>query len=245
MRSSVDTRRITDHIPPEDSLREKSVPVLLLVRKLCNALTTENIVYCHWKSNDVLERSASGDNDLDLLVGRADVRRFAELTSRLGFKQAVAPAEKQMPAVRGLDEVAWNRFFLRESLHALRTDPARIVRLAGIKLGRMWNPVPNVDRYGSGAVRAVSAVWTIPTFVLALIGAALLIRGSAPEGWRIAVLLLLPALYLSALHSLFVGSVRYRLGAVPMLEMLAAYALVVLVDRVRKRLATEGYARAV
>ncbi len=153
-------------------------------------------------------------------------------------------AIKQMPAVRGLDEVAWNRFFLRESLHALRADPARIVRLAGVKLGRMWNPVPNVDTYGSGAVRAVSAVWTIPTFVLALIGAALLIRGSAPEGWRIAVFLLLPALYLSALHSLFVGSVRYRLGAVPMLEMLAAYALVVLVDRGRKRLAAEGYARA-
>ena len=46
-----------------------------------------------------------------------------------------------------------------------------------------------------------------------------------------AWLLLLPALYISALHTLFVGSVRYRLPAMPMLEMLAAFALVALFDR--------------
>ena len=47
--------------------------------------------------------------------------------------------------------------------------------------------------------------------------------------------LLLPALYLSALHNLFVGSVRYRLSAMPMLEVLAAVALIALVDWVRGR----------
>jgi hypothetical protein len=86
-----------------------SFSVLPLIRKLCNVLVAENIAYCHWKSNNVLERSASGDNDLDLLVSRADVPRFTELLYRLGFKQAKAPAEKQMPGVLdyyGYDEEA-------------------------------------------------------------------------------------------------------------------------------------------
>jgi len=46
------------------------------------------------------------------------------------------------------------------------------------------------------------------------------------------VLLLLPAVYFSALHALFVGSVRYRLAAMPMIEVLAAFAVVALVERV-------------
>jgi len=88
-----------NHVPSEDSLRKESFSVLPLIQKLCNDLATQKIAYCHWKSNHVLERSASGDNDLDLLVSRADGPRFAELLYRLGFKQAKAPAIKQMPGV--------------------------------------------------------------------------------------------------------------------------------------------------
>jgi hypothetical protein len=84
-------------------------PALDLIAKLCQALEEEDIAYCHWKSNNALERSASGDNDLDLLVSRADVSRFTELLHRLRFKQAKAPAEKQMASVfnyYGYDEQA-------------------------------------------------------------------------------------------------------------------------------------------
>lgn len=74
-------------------------PALNLIFKLCQALAEEEITYCHWKSNNALDRSANGDNDLDLLVKRADGPRFAELLDRLGFRQALAPADKQMPGV--------------------------------------------------------------------------------------------------------------------------------------------------
>jgi thymidylate kinase len=83
--------------------------VLQLIYQLCQALAEEDITYCHWKSNDVIERSASGDNDLDLLISRADVTRFSELLFRLGFKQGKAPPEKQIPGVQdffGYDEEA-------------------------------------------------------------------------------------------------------------------------------------------
>ena len=59
-----------------------------LVVRLCRGLTDERIRYCHWKSNEAIARSASGDNDLDLLVDRADADRFGAVLHRLGFKQA-------------------------------------------------------------------------------------------------------------------------------------------------------------
>ena len=99
MDKSVDTRLIIHDVPRQGILREESSAVLPLIQKLCNVLSKENIAYCHWKSNDVLERSASGDNDLDLLVDRADAQRFSAILSNLGFKEAQAPPEKSMPGV--------------------------------------------------------------------------------------------------------------------------------------------------
>lgn len=142
---------------------------------------------------------------------------------------------KQMPAVRGLSETQWNRYFLSQSFEAIRADPARVIRLAGIKLSRMWNPFPNAQGYKSGLAGAVSPVWMLPVCGLALVGLVLLPVTHGRSGLRIAFFMLLPAVYLSGVHSLFVGSVRYRLGAMPMLEILAAFAVVKLLDRVHRR----------
>jgi thymidylate kinase len=75
------------------------VPVLSLIRKLCTMLEAEEIVYCHWKSNAALERSASGDNDLDLLVDRGSAQRFTEILWRCGFKEARTTSDCQLPGV--------------------------------------------------------------------------------------------------------------------------------------------------
>lgn len=74
-------------------------PTLNRIYKLCKTLAGEHITYCHWKSNAALDRSASGDNDLDLLIGRADVQRFTEILYRLGFKEARPRPERELPGV--------------------------------------------------------------------------------------------------------------------------------------------------
>jgi hypothetical protein len=140
-----------------------------------------------------------------------------------------------MDAVRGLDEVAWNAYFLSESAKAVGDDPVRIIRLAWTKLLRLWNPFPNVESYQSSFVRLVSALWAIPTFALAIVGMLLLPKIEGAAGGRTVLFLVLPALYVSALHALFVGSVRYRLTVMPMLEILAAFALVAVLSRGRRR----------
>jgi hypothetical protein len=138
-----------------------------------------------------------------------------------------------MEAVRNLTETQWNQYFLDESLEAIRCDPVRVIKLAGTKLARMWNPIPNADTYQSGLVRAVSVLWMCPVLLFSCVGVWNLIAHGR-LGSRVAVFLLLPALYLSAAHSLFVGSVRYRLGAMPMIEMLAAVGLLAVFDHLRR-----------
>lgn len=145
---------------------------------------------------------------------------------------------KRMPAVRELDETTWNRYFLTESFRTMREDPPRILRLALVKIGRTWNPVPNVETYRSPLPLVVSALWTLFTFAFAVIGAIILSVADGRSGQRLVVFLLLPALYFTALHSLFVGSVRYRLPALPMLGILAAVGLSVMLGQ-----ATEWWAR--
>lgn len=72
---------------------------LPLVRRLCTALDTEAIRYCHWKSNAAIDRTASGDNDLDLLIDRKDCERFTAIVSALGFKTAGHEGEAHLPGV--------------------------------------------------------------------------------------------------------------------------------------------------
>ena len=165
------------------------------------------------------------------------------LTHRLGISlydgvgpQATGAGDlgdiKAMPAVAGLDEVAWNEWFLDASWEAMRDDPGRICRLAGVKLARTWSPILHAQEYGSTAIRVIFAVWSLPLFALVVVGIILMLRSRR----AIACLgLLLPALYLSALHCLFVGSIRYRVGAIPMLAVLAAVAAVALWNRVGAR----------
>ncbi len=138
---------------------------------------------------------------------------------------------QQMPAVERLHEVAWNRYFLRESLKSIASDPGRIVGLAGRKLARTWNPFPNVETYQLPLVRALSAVWMLTLYFLVAVGSIVQVRKHGAAGTERLLFLLIPAMYFSALHSLFVGSVRYRLAAIPMLEILAAAGLIVLFSR--------------
>lgn len=81
-------------VAPEDT-----VVALGLVARLCAALEVEQVTYCHWKSNEAIHRSMTGDNDLDLLVARPDRDRFLQVLSRLGFKAAVLPGPRDVPAV--------------------------------------------------------------------------------------------------------------------------------------------------
>ena len=99
----------TQEVFPPTGNRIEQTHALFLVAKLCETLRAASIDYCHWKSNAALDRSASGDNDLDLLVGRGDAGRFLEILCGLGFREAQVPQEERLPGIRdfyGYDEAS-------------------------------------------------------------------------------------------------------------------------------------------
>jgi thymidylate kinase len=59
-----------------------------LSRRMIDKLKEQNIKYCHWKSNMLLNDALAGYDDLDLLVDREDINKFETAILSLGFKEA-------------------------------------------------------------------------------------------------------------------------------------------------------------
>lgn len=81
--------------------------VIDLVARLASRLDEAGVEYCHWKSNEAIDRSLSGENDLDLLVSRKDAARFAAVLHELGFTTARPGSDRLLPGIidyLGLDE---------------------------------------------------------------------------------------------------------------------------------------------
>jgi len=117
-------------------------------------------------------------------------------------------------------ELAWDRYFADQSYEAIRKDPLRIIKLMPIKLARTWNPLPNAGDLQSQAVRVLFGLWCVPLYVLAIGGI-----WSIRRNGMVLAGLLIPAVCISLTHSVYIGSLRYRLGAVPTLAILAALGL--------------------
>src|SRR5690606_27623117 len=93
----------------------------------------------------------------------------------------------------------------------------KVARLAAIKFVRMWNIVPNEDSYRNGWLWLVIPLTYAPLIGCALFGAARYATRSAP-----LALTVLPAIYLTLIHMVFVSSIRYREPAMAPLTVLAA-----------------------
>ena len=142
-----------------------------------------------------------------------------------GFRPGATGASEQsfvsaMPELRKMNELQRDAYFRKLSASAIADDPRRAVRLAFIKAGRTWSPIPLSKQFSSGLYMAVGLLYTVPLFIFAAVG---IFWSRLPT--RARLLLIAPALVITAMHAISVGSMRYRLPAEPMLCVLAAGAL--------------------
>ncbi|MBI5762006.1 MAG: hypothetical protein HZA51_00625 [Planctomycetes bacterium] len=107
-----------------------------------------------------------------------------------------------------------------------KQNPGRVLSLAWTKFCRTWSITINASDYSSVAYKLVGWLTVAPVFALAIAGVVMLRRNVAT-----LALLLAPAAYFTILHMIFVGSVRYRMPAMPFVFILAAFALSRLFDR--------------
>ena len=100
----------------------------------------------------------------------------------------------------------------------IRQNPLRAIKLTIKKIARIWSPVPlSADASRSTLVVLVSAIYSVPLF--ALTAAGLFLRKLSAQA---KVYLLVPAIYLTVIHALSVGSLRYRLPADVSMAVVAA-----------------------
>jgi 4-amino-4-deoxy-L-arabinose transferase-like glycosyltransferase len=155
------------------------------------------------------------------------------LTTRLGISlydgvhpQATGASDLGDLKSTGQDEVVWNREFKAKSWRHIRTEPGRMIRLAGRKFARTWNLWPNAEGYRGPWIKMVLGTWTALILLTAAWGVKTM-RGAPAT----IMCLLLPAIYFTSLHMVFVGSVRYRLPAMPMIIVLSAVGIAAILDR--------------
>jgi len=176
---------------------------------VCYAAVLVPAAYRKWRLvGDVVPvRTGSGASLLEAVGPWAD--------GGPGFERIVWP---EYPP--GANELERDRINRAEAIRYIMQDPARFVRLAGVKFLRTWNIRMNEPRFRRWPYDVLAMAGSLPIYLLAAVG---LWRHRRSVGrWYI---LLAPAIYISVLHMIFVGSVRYRYPAMPALMVLAAGAL--------------------
>ncbi len=102
---------------------------------------------------------------------------------------------------------------------AIRKHPWRVGRLAFIKLGRTWSPWLHAKGFRNPAVNVLLTFWYLVQYLFAIVG---LWHLWLHRRNTLLAVTLIPILYLTAMHALFLGSVRYRVPLIPLLCFLAA-----------------------
>jgi 4-amino-4-deoxy-L-arabinose transferase-like glycosyltransferase len=144
------------------------------------------------------------------------------ITAYDGFNDDATGASDQRFASRisGLSETTElqrDAFFSDEAQRWIRHHPRRAMELTVNKIARTWSPIPLSAEYGKPFYRWIGGLYAVPFDLLILLG---VFYGPLPRS--VKVYLLIPAIYLTAVHAMTVGSLRYRLPAEPLLAIVAA-----------------------
>lgn len=138
----------------------------------------------------------------------------------------------------GMQRVVWPEFaenagelerdrLCRQTVYEwIREHPWRSLELGLAKLRRTWSVTLHAPGYQGGMFDKIAWASVAPIYALALAGAIVLRRRTA-----LLYALLAPAIFVTVVHCVFVGSVRYRVPAMPGLFVLAATAVVAVIPK--------------
>jgi 4-amino-4-deoxy-L-arabinose transferase-like glycosyltransferase len=130
----------------------------------------------------------------------------------------------------GMSEYDNDVHYRRRAWDFVRSHPLRAIELAVIKMGRYCNPIPNAEQFGHWAIRLVVGLFEAPVLLLAAVG----LWKSRSTVWR-WLPAAAPVLYFALVHTVFIGSLRYRLPAEYALLVLTAVGCRCLFQRCKQQ----------
>lgn len=176
---------------------------------------------------DGLHEGASGGSDENMeFVNRfiaeqrlADAQWAAERQTA----QAEGGAENRRAQLweRSTFEYRLNARMQAAAIQWARKNIYGAIRLGLIKFGRTWSLWPSAGEFGSTRLRLLLTISCLGVLISAAVGVWLLRRQAV---WLV-VLCVMPTVYFTLLHMVFVGSIRYREPAMLVLTALAGCAI--------------------
>jgi Dolichyl-phosphate-mannose-protein mannosyltransferase len=115
------------------------------------------------------------------------------------------------------DPVERDRVLKQAALQFITENPRRFIELAGLKFIRLWQPWPYAADYSGKLFKIVSAASYLPLLAMAIVGAVWCVR----RNFRALLPIALFVGYLTAIHMITIGSIRYRFPMEPFLAVLA------------------------
>jgi 4-amino-4-deoxy-L-arabinose transferase-like glycosyltransferase len=158
---------------------------------------------------DGLNPKATGGSEMSFVPGFVAQQRADDAAKAAAAQPLVGLFEDRLDARMREASIAW-----------VRQNPSRALALAGTKFLRMWSPLPNAAEFSNPLLRLALALSYVPVLLLAAVGIWQYVRRDWPY-----LLLLLPVVYFTLLHVVFVSSIRYRQPAMLALIILAATVL--------------------
>ena len=137
---------------------------------------------------------------------------------------------KWPPMPQGVTEVQREELLRRAAWRHAREHPIWALRLSLRKFSRFWSPILNFSSFRKWQYHIMSAVWYVPVMALFFLGAWRHRRSCRCWLWLLA-----PVFYFTMLHSVFVGSVRYRVPIMPLICCVAGAAFIRSVPRHKEK----------
>ncbi len=119
--------------------------------------------------------------------------------------------------MKRMDEAELEKYFRREALKFIAENPWRTLQLAFIKQARFWSPIPNFPEYRDIKHGAAGFLSYMPVLFLAI-----WLVVSEKQRWKTFSHLCIPIIYFAILHTVILGSIRYRLPVDPFIIILAS-----------------------
>ena len=119
------------------------------------------------------------------------------------------------------------------AINWVKSNPQKAFKLCFVKIYRLWAPLPRERAFAKPILKVILAITFIPIFLLGLAGGVVSLKRKG-AAWT----LLIPAVYVTALHSIFVSSIRYRTPVLYGFSILAAYFVLSSLDGVSRQLNT-------
>ena len=124
------------------------------------------------------------------------------------------------PSIQRLNESQRDLAWTHRAFKDIFRHPARVLRLAFVKIARTWSPWLHARGYANVWLNIVLTLWYTPLFILAIIGLC-----RYPTWSPLFGVLLVPIVYFTLMHAVFIGSVRYRVPVMPLVVVFTAIGM--------------------